>query len=423
MSRASFLITTVAIAAAGYGAWRYYGQPDLLAMARGERPQQTQAAQGGAKPAAPQGGPGVAVVTAAAEQLDFPIRRRSIGNIEPNATVVVKSRVDSQLVQQHVKDGQFVKAGDPLFSLDDKELRAAVARDEANIAKDQANLNRAQADLQRKQELMAARSGAQQQVDQAVADAKAAEAQLAADQAALQTDKLRLSYTQITAPIDGRLGAIQVTPGNLVRASDNSNSSNAGLVTITQVKPVKVTFALPERELSAVRDAIAKGAPPTVSVFPSGGKDALASGPVTFVDSGVDVASGTFTVKATFPNEDLKLWPGQYVDVQVELGKRPGSVVVPTVALQAGQNDPYLFVVRPDNTVELRTVKVAMTDGERTAIASGLKAGERVVVDGQLRLANGAKVRDTSAAQARSVPKEPAEAREEAPEAGGSKRS
>ncbi|GGH19999.1 hemolysin D [Alsobacter metallidurans] len=423
MSRTSLLITTVAVVAAGYGAWRYYGQPDLMALARGEGLKQTQEAKARPQPAAARqgGGGGAAVVTAAAEQMEFPIRRRSIGNIEPNATVVVKSRVDSQLLQQHVKDGQFVKAGDKLFTLDDKELRATIAKDEANLARDQANLTRAQTDLARKRELLAAKSGAQQQVDQAVADAKAAEAQLAADQATLDTDKLRLSYTQITAPIDGRLGAIQVTPGNLVRASDNSSSSNAGLVTITQVKPVRVTFSMPERELTAVRQAMASATPPNVRVFPSGGKTPLASGPLTFVDSGVDVASGTFTSKATFANEDLALWPGQYVDVEIELGKRPDTVVLPTVALQPGQDSPYVFVVKPDSTVELRPVKVAASDGDRTALSEGVKAGERVVIDGQLRLANGARVRDTTAAQARNdkagAPSPAAPAAEAAPQA------
>ncbi|WP_460451485.1 efflux RND transporter periplasmic adaptor subunit [Alsobacter sp. SYSU BS001988] len=410
MSRGSFLVTTVLIAAAGFGAWSYYGRPDVVALARseyakrfgsGEAGQHASAGEGAAKAApanARQGGPGAAVVTAAAEQQDFPIRRRSIGNIEPNATVVVKSRVDSQLVTQHVKDGQFVKAGDMLFTLDDKELRAAVARDEANLARDEANATRAQADLQRKRELLANKSGAQQQVDQAIADAKAAEAVIAADQANLESDRLRLSYTKIAAPIDGRLGVIQVTPGNLVRAADNTTGSGAGLVTITQVKPVRVTFTMPERELPAIRDAMAKGAPPTVRVYPSGGKTPLASGPLTFIDSAVDMASGTITAKATFANEDLALWPGQYVDVEIELGKRPNTVVLPTVSLQVGQDSPYVFVVKPDSTVELRKVTVAAADGDRTAIVDGVKAGERVVIDGQLRLANGARVRDTARA-------------------------
>ncbi len=390
MNRATTIVAVGLVAGGCFAAWQWAGRPDIVALVQ----------RGGAAPAARPAkdarpaGAAVAVVTAPAEVVDFPVRRRSIGNIEAMATVLVRSRVDSQLLTQHAKDGQFVTKGDLLFTLDDKELRAAVARDEANLARDQANLTRTQADLQRKRELLSSGSGAQQQVDQALSDAKAAEAAVAADEATLDADRLRLSYTRIVAPIDGRLGSVQVTPGNLVRASD---SGGGGLVTITQVKPIRVAFTLPERDLATVRAALAQPTPPTVRVFPSGSRTALASGPLSFIDSAVDVASGTISAKAVFANDDLALWPGQYVDVEVELGSRPNTVVVPTVAVQAGQASPYVFVARPDGTAELRPVKVAATDGDRIALAEGLSAGDRVVVDGQLRLANGTKIRDTAA--------------------------
>jgi membrane fusion protein, multidrug efflux system len=392
MNRATLFVLAVLVAGGAYAGWQWAGRPDPFALAQRRAPGEAATGSRGARAAT---GPAVAVVTAPAEQIDFPIRRRSIGNIEAMATVVVRSRVDSQLVAQHVRDGQFVRKGDLLFTLDDKELRAAMARDEANLARDEANLARAQADLQRKRELQSSGSGAQQQVDQALADAKAAEAAVAADQATVDTDRLRLAYTRIEAPIDGRLGAIQVTPGNLVRASD---SGGGGLVTITQVKPVRVTFTMPERELAAVRKAMAGETPPVVRVSTGGDPASTASGPLTFIDSTVDMASGTFTAKAVFDNDALALWPGQFVDVEIELGVRPATVVVPTVAIQAGQASPYVFVARPDGTAELRAVTVVVADGTRSAIGKGLEAGERVVVDGQLRLANGTRIRDASPA-------------------------
>lgn len=413
MNRATALVVAGLLGGGCLAAWNWAGRPDVEALLQGRAgPAAARSDQAKRSP----GAPAVAVVTAEAQSIDFPIRRRTIGNIEAMATVLVRSRVDSQLLGQHVKDGQFVKKGDLLFTLDDKELRAAVARDEANLARDQANLTRTQADLQRKRDLMSSGAGAQQQVDQALADAKAAEAAVAADEASLDTDKLRLSYTRIEAPIDGRLGSIQVTPGNLVRASDGGGG---GLVTITQVKPIRVSFTLPERDLAAVRAAMADTLAPSVRVFASGSSTAMATGPLTFIDSAVDMASGTITAKAIFANEDLALWPGQYVDVEVELGTRPSTVVVPTVAVQAGQSSPYVFVARPDGTAELRAVKVAVADGERTALAAGVKPGERVVVDGQLRLANGTRIRDASPAAAGPAPKAGADVPRSAEDSGG----
>lgn len=397
------LLALALVAAGGFGVWTWAGRPALLqpSGSAGSPAREQANTQGGSK-GQPRGGqgPATAVITAPVQEVDFPIRRRAIGNIEAMATVVVRSRVDSQLVEQHVQDGQFVKKGDLLFTLDDKELRAAVARDEANLARDQAALARTQADLQRKKELLSSGSGAQQQVDQAVADAKAAEAMVAADQATLDTDRLRLSYTRITAPIDGRLGTVQVTPGNIVRAADavGSGGGGGGLVTITQVKPVRVSFTLPERELAGLRKAANAATPPSVRVYASGSRTPLATGPLTFIDSAVDVASGTITARATFANDDLALWPGQYVDVEVDLGSRPDTVVLPTVAVQQGQAGPYVFVARPGGTVELRNVTIIATEGDRSAVDGGLAAGERVVVDGQLRLANGARVRDATPA-------------------------
>jgi multidrug efflux system membrane fusion protein len=386
------LILIAALAAAAAGAWVWAGRPDLERMKAlaglSPAPQRAAAAEG-ARDGKRQGGPSVAVVTAEVGTADFPIRRRSIGYAEPMASVVVKSRLDSQLVEQHVRDGQMVKAGDLLFTLDDKEILAAVARDEANLARDKAMQDRAEADLKRKRELLSSSAGSQQQLDQAVSDAKAAAANVAADDAQLQADKLRLSYAKIASPISGRLGTIQLSPGNLVR----SNDQGGGLVTVTQISPLRISFTLPERDLATVRAGLAAGQPAPVRVLDSRNRKVLATGAVSFIENSVDIPSGTITVKAIVPNEDSALWPGQYADIEVDLDVRKNTTVLPTVAVQVGQDSPYVYVVR-DNTAELRKVAVLATDGDRTAVTKGVEPGDKVVVDGQMRLSPGARVRE-----------------------------
>jgi len=334
--------------------------------------------------------PPVPVLTAEAVQHDFPIRRRTIGWVEPVASVVVRPRIDGQLREQKVQNGQFVKEGDLLFVLDDRAANAAVTRSEAAIAKDRALLTRSQNDLKRAQELTSKGAGTQQQLDQATADSRSAEATLAADQAQLLTDQLTLSYTQIRAPISGRLGSIQVTPGNLVKGNDSASS----LVTITQMDPVRVSFSLPDRELSALRAAVDSSSPAEVKVFVKGQTEPKASGLLDFVDSTVDTSSGTILSKAKFSNENLALWPGQYVDVEISLGNLSNVPVIPSVAIQASQTGMFVYVIKPDKTVERRPVTVAATDRDQSAIASGLSGGERVVVEGQLRISSGTRVAD-----------------------------
>ena len=346
--------------------------------------------------AAPAGGArqgaATSVVTVAAASGDFPVRLKSIGNVEPLAVVAVKSRVQSQLLSVHFTEGQMVKQGELMFSLDDRELAAQVAKDVAAIARDEATLTRSKADLARAQQLLAKNAGTQQALDQATADQASAAASLQADQAALDADKLRLSYTSIYAPIAGRAGAVSVTPGNLVNASD----TGPGLVVLTPMKPVRIAFTLPERELPRVQGAMATGKPPAVRAIPHGGSGASATGVLNFIDSSINQASGTITLKAEFANENLGLWPGEYRDVEVDLGVHANAVSVPTVALQEGQKGSFVYVVGAESRAELRVVTPGLIDGDRTEIVAGLKAGERVVVDGQLRLAAGAAVREAT---------------------------
>lgn len=348
--------------------------------------------------AAPAEGPKIAVTAATAQRQDVPVTRSSVGWVEPVATVTVRARVEGEVLEQHVTDGQLVHKGDLLFQIDDREIRAGIAKDEAMLARDRATLARAQADLQRAQDLLQKRVTAQQQVDQTEADAKIATANVQADQAALDTDRIRLDFSTVRAPIDGRVGVVRVTPGNIVRASDGGD----GLVTITQMKPLRVTFTLPERDLVAVRAADARG-DVAVRVFVHGAAQPLASGSLNFIDSSVDTASGTITAKATVPNEDGALWPGQYVDIELVLGKIEAAVTIPTVAVQPGQDGPFVYVVGADSKVAVRKVVTGEAVGENVVVTDGLVAGDQVVVEGQLRLRDGSRVAATVRPEPHSV--------------------
>jgi multidrug efflux system membrane fusion protein len=348
-----------------------------------------------AKPASG-GQRGVAVVTAVATTADFPIRRYAIGFVSSPAVVTVSARISSQVTAVHVKDGQMVEAGDLLFSLDDRALKAQLAKDQAALEKDQAMVVSAQADLKRAQSLLATHAGTQQAYDQADAAAKAASATVLIDQAAIDADHVQLSYATITAPITGKLGAIQITKGNLVTTGGNNGSSQS-LVTITQMNPLQATFSLPETDLGLLKKALASKPPATVRLYRDDGKTLLGTGELEFLDSTVDQASGTVQVKASMPNDDLTLWPGQFVDVVLEAGTMPAMASIPTVAVQPSQKGPFVYVVKPDNTVDERQITVALTEGENSAVSHGLKSGERVVTDGQARLKQGSSVRDMNA--------------------------
>lgn len=331
--------------------------------------------------------PGVPVRVAEVKTTTMPITRRTIGWVEPIATVEVKSRIASVIMEQRAREGQFVEAGDILFVLDDREAKAAIAREEATLKKDQALLDLADRNLERAQQLAAKQTVSKQSLDQAKSEAQAAAAAVGADRATIEVNKLTLSYTIIKAPISGRLGAIPVTPGNLVGENDQTS-----LVKITQMKPIRVTFTLPDRDLDQLRAALLGDPPAMVRVFTKGETEPRAQGQLNFIDSSVDINSGTITAKAEFPNDKLELWPGQYFDVEIELGQRGDTPSIPTVALQVGQNGLFVFVIKDDNTAEMRNVTTAGTNGDMTAIASGLQAGERVVIDGQHQLAPGAAV-------------------------------
>jgi multidrug efflux system membrane fusion protein len=341
----------------------------------------------------------IAVMSAVALTKDLPITVSSVGWVEPIASVTLRARVDGQVLEQHAEDGQMVKRGDVLFRLDDREIQAQIARDQAALTRDLANLSKAEADLKRTQELLAKNIASQVQAEQYAADAKVAAANVAADRATLEADQIKLGYATVKAPISGRLGIIRVTEGNLVRGNDNTGD---GLVTLTQMKPLRVSFSLPERNLDMLRAALSGREPAPVRVYASGSDQALATGTLSFFDSSVDKASGTITAKATFSNEDDRLWPGQYVRVEVDAGTRKDSTTVPLVAIQPGQDSSFAYIVNADKVVERRKVEVAARLGDVAAISSGIKPGEHVVVEGQLRLRDGSRVNETIASQGNS---------------------
>jgi multidrug efflux system membrane fusion protein len=327
-------------------------------------------------------------MTATATSDRFIKHRRTIGWIEPVAQVAVKARLDSQIATQAVSDGQHVAAGDLLFTLDDREVKAQLAKDQAALDRDLAQQKKVQADLERAKELQSRGAASAQALDQSTADAAVAAAAVEADRAAIGLDQTRLGYTRITAPIGGRLGSVTVTPGNVVHA----NNTGPGLVTITQVAPLRVAFPLPERDLATVKTRLAAGSAPQVRVFRAGETKPLAEGAVTFLDSAVTTASGTITAKAQFDNADETLWPGMAVDVEVETDIYPDAITVPTVAVQSGQSGPFVFTVGADQTVDVKPVTIVASEGDRTAV-SGLDKDAVVVTDGQARLAKGVKVR------------------------------
>ncbi|MCA0278188.1 MAG: efflux RND transporter periplasmic adaptor subunit [Proteobacteria bacterium] len=383
-------VVLLAVSGAGNVAWRYVTDA-MASVGSSSRPATDTARSGG------HGGGAIAVAVAPAQKGTFPVVVSAFGNVQSPAVVEVGARISSQITAIHVKDGQMVKAGDILFSLDDRALRAQLARDQAILAKDNALLVSATADMNRAKDLASKQAGTQQAYDEALAAQQAAQATVAGDQATVDADQVQLSYTSITAPISGRLGAVQVALGDIVGGSASAPSAANALVSITQVDPIEVVFHLPEANLSTFKKLLDAGEAPTVRALRSASTDVLATGVMDFIDSAVDMTSGTIAMRAAFANEQMALWPGQYVDVEIDQGQLNDTTLIPTVALQPGQNGQFVYLVRPDNTIEARPVQVAASEGNLSAIVSGLAAGDQVVTEGQLRLKPGIKVQPTVA--------------------------
>ena len=337
--------------------------------------------------AAPAPAPGVPVTGGTVATADVPVLLHAIGSVQAYNMVTIKSRVDGQIVAIDFKEGQDIKAGTPLIQIDPRPYQAALEQAEATKQKDEAQLASLQQDLARSTELVGQGYKSRQTYDQAKAQVDQLKASIKGDEAQINLARLNLGYATIRAPIDGRLGAKLVDVGNMVRATEG-----AALVTVAQLKPIFVTFTLPQEHQHKLREKQAR-APLEVLAWGEDNKTPLATGKLTLIDNVIEQATGTIRLKATFENDDLRLWPGEFINVRVVLNMRRGVPTVPAQTVQEGPNGHYAYVIKDDQTVERRPVEVASVQDGVAVIAKGLTNGEKVVVEGQYRLTPGARVR------------------------------
>jgi membrane fusion protein, multidrug efflux system len=332
------------------------------------------------KPAAP-------VVVTTVAQKDVPYEISAIGNVEANLNVTVKSQIGGILSKVHFKKGQFVKKGALLFTIDPRPLRATLMQAKGALARDMAQLANARADEKRYAELVKKGYISRQQYEQQQTAAGALEATVSADRAAVEYAQVQLGYCYIHSPINGYLGDILVDEGNLVKAGDDTKS----LTTIRQTQPIAVSFSAPEKDL-AVITKYNSGKQLPIAVYIDKQDLTPEKGVLAFIDNTVDTSTGTIKLKGTLNNEKGRLWPGQFVNVSLFLYTRQNAVVVPTQAVQVGQAGQYVYVVRDDMTAEMRPVVVSRSNDTESIIEKGLSPGEKIVLDGQLRVTPGGKV-------------------------------
>ncbi len=385
--RALVIVAIVALVAVALGiGWYYFA---------GARSATDTAAQG--QPPAPSGAGGrrgggdvprpTPVATAAVRSGDFDVYLNALGTVTARGTVTVRSRVDGQLNRVLFNEGQVVKAGQLLAEIDPRPFEVQLEQMNGQMAKDQALLANARVDLERYQTLLAQDSIAKQQVDTQASLVRQYEATIASDKGQVDNAKLQLSFTKIAAPISGRLGLRQVDAGNMIHANDTN-----GLVVITQVQPIDVVFPIPETNLPRVQRRLREGDPPGVDAYDRNQTRKLATGKLITIDNQIDTTTGTIKLKAAFANDDSGLFPNQFVNVKMLLDTLHGATIVPTSAVLRGAPGTFVYVVKPDNTVTVRTVKLGPIEGENAVVDSGLAPGDVVVVDGTDRLREGAKI-------------------------------
>jgi multidrug efflux system membrane fusion protein len=327
----------------------------------------------------------VPVKTGDVIQQNVPLQIDAIGNVEAYNTVSVKALVGGEVIGVHFKEGQDVRQGDLLFQIDPRPYEAALKQAEGALARDVAQAKNAEEQAKRYEILVQKDYVAKDQYDQLRANADALAAAVQADKANVENSRLQLAYCTIRSPIDGRVGSVLINKGNVIKAND------LVMVTINKITPSYVTFSIPEQNLSDIKKYMAAGSLKVEAIIP-GDEKRPAQGVLTFINNTVDTATGTIQLKGTFKNKDKRLWPGQFVNVIVTLTTQRNAVVMPSTALQAGQQGQYVFVVKPDFTVESRPVVVARTFGDLAVVAQGVKPGEKVVTDGQLNLVPGTRV-------------------------------
>lgn len=393
-----FVRTAVFVSILAIGGAAYVYRDDVmrevgphLGMGTTAKAAETQASPAaGAQPQGRRGranpGGAVPVVVMPATSQPMPVVVDAVGTVQSIASVQIKPRMDSQIMKVNVEEGALVKEGDVLFELDARSLKAQLGQIEAQIRKDQAQVTQAKRDLLRTEELLSKNAGTVVQRDNANTALKAAEAQLEADEAAKASVQTSLTFTEIRAPVSGRIGSISNKAGAVVRTGDNTATST--LATINQIDPIYVSFAIPQGILPDLRAAMTKG-PVTVTAIVDDAKKQ--SGVMAFIENNVDPNTGTVTAKARIANANELLWPGQFVKVEVVLGIEPDAISVPASAVQLGSQGPFVFVIK-DGVAEVRQIVVKRTQDGQAVVGKGIASGEQVVVDGQLRLVQGASV-------------------------------
>lgn len=339
----------------------------------------------------------VSVAIAKAQRQDMPVYLVGLGSVTAFYTSNIKSRVDGEIMQVNFKEGQFVKKGELLIVIDPRPYQVQLEQMQAQLFKDQASLRDAKLNYDRYTTLIPSGSIAQQQVDTQKATVDQLDGQVRTDQAQIDNAKLEIVYCHITAPFDGRVGLRQVDPGNIIHATDTNP-----MLILTQLQPIAVIFTLPEDVLPRVAQRM-KSATLQVEALNRDDQTKLATGKLLTIDNEIDQTTGTAKLKAVFDNKDNQLWPNQFVNARLLLDVRKDSTVVPTAAVQRGPDGTFVYAVKPDNTVEARTVKIALTQGDETAIASGLNPGDTVVTDGQDKLQSGSRIEPRGSAPAPSA--------------------
>ena len=388
----AIVIAVIALVAGGYWYFSSRGEATPPTAEAGKDTKGGKSGKAGKGGRFAGGGGPQPVAVAAARKGDINIVQTALGTVSALRTVTVKPRVDGQLQDILFTEGALVKQGDVIAQIDPVPLQVALAQTEGTLARDAAQLNNARLDSDRYKKLLEQDSIAQQQVDQQAALVRQLEGTVKVSQAQVDNARLQLSYARIAAPIGGRLGLRIVDPGNMVRGSDA-----AGIAVITQVDPISVLFTIPQDSLPRVLARLNAGEKPPVEAWDREQKNLLAKGALVTTDNQIDVTTGTVKLKAQFPNKEGKLFPNQFVNVRMVVDTRRDAVLVPSQAVQRGTQGTLVYVVKDDSTVALRTVAVGPTEGQLTAIESGLQAGERVITDGVDRIREGAKVEVTEA--------------------------
>ena len=327
----------------------------------------------------------IPVIVSTVIQKTVLVQLRAIGNVQAYSTVTIKSKVGGELVRVHFTEGQEVKKGELLFTIDPRPYEATLKQAEANLGRDLVQAKNAQEDARRYEFLIQKGVVARQQYEKFRTDAEALEATVLADRAAVENVKIQLGYCSIRSPIDGRTGSLIVQQGNIIKAED------INLVVINQIVPIDVGFSVPEQFLPEIKKYTASGKLQVEALVPMN-EERPEKGVITFIDNAVDSNTGTIRLKGTFANHEKKLWPGQFVNVVLTLTTEPNAIVIPSQAIQTGQEGQYVFVVKEDLTVESRPVIAGRSANNETIVQKGLQVDEKVVTDGQLRLYPGAKV-------------------------------